>query len=438
MLPPLANKPPLYKRAATPKREQKIITPSRQEKYVRCSSIRSDSLGSKDERDSSFSDTKSRTSTHKSVVRQTGQLTPSKDKAIDPSFINLTNEVSTKRKINLGLPVAVGILPSQAILPGRRIVSSRSTRSIIQRQRSNVSSDGPPKITAKSWAILDVNTGTLLHGKKETIQREFASITKVMTCLVSCRLIREMEIDPSDTFVQVCEAATKCGGTTANLVEGDFLSIWDLLHGALLPSGNDAAWTLAENFGIYLFYNRDKFKGIVNELGEDYLQIANPVQYFLEEMNILAAQMKLTNTCFASPTGLSNIRNKSTASDLTKLCLNALQDPWISQIVACQSYECIVSNRYPPCRELDYGSRRLAWENTNKLLSKEGYYGVKTGITPNAGPCLSSAFKQGDFNIIIVILNSLTADARWGEIQALVDWALKKHNSKLDEANSLG
>ena len=75
-----------------------------------------------------------------------------------------------------------------------------------------------------------------------------ASLTKIMTSLVSLELAQQMNLDIRNTYFKVSLKAATTIGTTANLVDGQVLSIWDLLHGLMLPSGNDAAMVLAENF----------------------------------------------------------------------------------------------------------------------------------------------------------------------------------------------
>lgn len=64
----------------------------------------------------------------------------------------------------------------------------------------------------------------------------------------------------------------------------------------------------------------------------------------------------------------------------------------------------------------------MYWENTNKLLY-EGYSGIKTGVTNNAGPCLASWYKDEKINIIVVILNSKSMEDRWLDTEELVCWA---------------
>ncbi len=111
----------------------------------------------------------------------------------------------------------------------------------------------PPFVTAKSWAIMDGRTGEILFGKCENDRREIASLTKIMTAFVVVQIIRKIKLNSKKTLLQVSKNAASIGGTSAKLKSGDVLSVYDLLHGLMLPSGNDAATCLAEHFGQYLF-----------------------------------------------------------------------------------------------------------------------------------------------------------------------------------------
>lgn len=73
-----------------------------------------------------------------------------------------------------------------------------------------------------------------------------------MTCYVVLQLLKRFNIDETNTMIEITENASSVSGTSAELVEGDNLTVWDLLHGLLLPSGNDAAISLAEYFGKLL------------------------------------------------------------------------------------------------------------------------------------------------------------------------------------------
>lgn len=66
------------------------------------------------------------------------------------------------------------------------------------------------------------------------------------------------------------------------------------------------------------------------------------------------------------------------------------------------------------------------WENTHKLLDNPNVDGVKTGITQSAGPCLCTALKSPDLNVIVVLLNSKTMEIRFAETMKLQKWAIKR------------
>jgi D-alanyl-D-alanine carboxypeptidase len=151
--------------------------------------------------------------------------------------------------------------------------------------------------------------------------------------------------------VTISDEASTVPGTSADLRYNDILSVWDLLHGLMLPSGNDAAHALAEHFGNLLlqsdkktsstfFYSSGITKtSILNTIFQkDYTKsdIKEPLSpeprvhsyesspsvfRFIQEMNKNAKKLGMSNTNFDSPHGLPNKNNKSTSYDMTKLCL---------------------------------------------------------------------------------------------------------------------
>ena len=107
---------------------------------------------------------------------------------------------------------------------------------------------------------MDGRTGEILFGKCENDRREIASMTKIMTLFVVIQIIRKIKLNAEKTMLQVSKNAATVGGTSAKLKTGDVLSIWDLLHGLMLPSGNDAGIVMAEHFGQYLFEVATRYK----------------------------------------------------------------------------------------------------------------------------------------------------------------------------------
>lgn len=114
-----------------------------------------------------------------------------------------------------------------------------------------------------------------------------------MTCLLTLNLLEKYEINPNKVHFTVTRAASTIGGTSSELQEGDVISIWDLLHGTMLPSGNDAAYTLGEYMGIFIYLETvgklTKAKNLCEiDLGKDFLNIKDPMKHFIFEMNELA------------------------------------------------------------------------------------------------------------------------------------------------------
>jgi len=279
----------------------------------------------------------------------------------------------------------------------------------------------PPVVTAAAWGIHDANTGELLWEKRADEQREMASLTKIMTCLLSCQLLTKFDEDPETLTFLVNKVSARIGGTHAGLRENDTVKVLDLLYGLMLPSGNDCALTLAYGFGTMLL--KAKKSKVLDKLP------VNPVQVFVKEMNKLALKFGLRNTSFTNPHGLSEKGNKSTVFDLGKIGFQAIGMPLIEQIVSTQSYDANVIDSKGH-------TRTLTWKNTNKLLEK-GFSGLKTGTTPNAGLCLSCVLREGGEGVIVTLLNSKTEEHRWGESEKLARWGLGTILSAKGQMNGL-
>jgi serine-type D-Ala-D-Ala carboxypeptidase (penicillin-binding protein 5/6) len=95
---------------------------------------------------------------------------------------------------------------------------------------------------------MDPHKNKVLFQKRGDEIREMASLTKIMTCLVSIQLAASLKLKLKSTYFKVSQLAASSIGTSANLAENQRVSIYDLLYGLMLPSGNDAAMTLAEGF----------------------------------------------------------------------------------------------------------------------------------------------------------------------------------------------
>lgn len=86
-----------------------------------------------------------------------------------------------------------------------------------------------------------------------------ASLTKIMTAHIALKLLDRFGINEHSLMITVLKSSTRLQGTSADLIPHDFLSAWELLHGMMLPSGNDAAQSLAIHFGLILLKDRSRY-----------------------------------------------------------------------------------------------------------------------------------------------------------------------------------
>mgnify|MGYP001256366962 CR=1 FL=1 len=232
-------------------------------------------------------------------------------------------------------------------------------------------------ISAKSAILVEASTGTVLFEKGSHVEREIASTTKIMTALVVLQ-----HANP-DTVVTVKKACTGIEGSSLYLRPGEKITVRDLLYGLMLRSGNDAAVTLADH-------------------------VCGDVGLFVKLMNDTAAKLGLSGTHFANPNGLPAEGHYSTAADMSRLTIAAMQNPTFREIVSTR----------------EYASGSRSFSNHNRMLRLyEGVDGVKTGFTKSAGRCLVSSALRGETRLIAVTLG---APNDWNDHCALFNFGFSK------------
>ncbi|CAD8168945.1 unnamed protein product [Paramecium octaurelia] len=274
------------------------------------------------------------------------------------------------------------IKPKTAISRAKRILPQQISITPIE--------SATPLVSAQSWCVINGKNGQLMGGYNQYKSRQMASITKIMTCWLALKLTQQFHLDLDNTYFTVPEKAERIGGTTAQLQTGDKLSIRDLLYGLMLPSGNDAAVSIQHNFELY--------KGCD----------------FIQQMNQNAQDIGMELTSYANPHGLYHEANYSSAYDIGILTYNAMQNLQFASIVKTKIYFSEIEDKFGESKE-------IFWENTNKMLY-QGFRGVKTGITKEAGPCVVEYFEDTENSYIIVLLNCRSVDHRWQDAIKLLDW----------------
>jgi len=256
----------------------------------------------------------------------------------------------------------------------------------------------PQRVKAKGAVLADVVTGQVLWGRGLDTERPMASVTKVMTALVvldSGQLDLQIRV-PKAAF----DYAWKYGGETAALRPGDELTVQELLEALLLPSGADAAYTLANAYGPGL-------------------------NAFVARMNATAARIGMTHTHFTSPDGLpypTETSTYSTPSDLLTLGLAAMRFPVFRSIVSQQFFH------LPKAR----GHHQYWWDNTNELISYQGAVGIKDGYTDDAGHCLLFEAVRNGRALIGVVLGSPSTGLAAGAQDAaqMLNWGFSLRQTR--------
>lgn len=245
------------------------------------------------------------------------------------------------------------------------------------------SADAVPEIPATSAALVEVSTGTLLFEKNSGQQRPPASITKIMTMLLTVEAVESGKITLDDT-VTASEHACSMGGSQIWLEKGETMRLSDLLKSVAVGSANDAAVALAEH-------------------------IAGSEEAFAVLMNRRAAQLDMKDTHFVNASGLDADGHVSTAADVAKMSCELLKHDII------KNYTTIWMD------SVRNGETQLV--NTNKLIRfYEGATGLKTGTTDKAGYCVAASAKKEGMELVAVILDGQTSDLRFSAAKSLLNF----------------
>jgi len=259
----------------------------------------------------------------------------------------------------------------------------------------------PPPISADAVYVTDISSGTELFAQNADEPLPPASLTKIVSALV---VLEHANLD--DTVEILDEDLVSAEESQVGLVAGDRLTVRDLLHGMLIPSGNDATLALARYVGTAA-------------LGEG-VSVDQAVAEFVSMMNAKAAELGATASHFSNPTGIDADGHVMSARDIAVVTRAALQNSVFAEIVAKTS--AVLSSRSVP------DGYRVT--TTNQLLAEGLVTGVKTGTTAKAGGCLVTSFAVGPNKIVAVILGSDVSEAtdgsqdttaRFAETRALLD-----------------
>ena len=240
-------------------------------------------------------------------------------------------------------------------------------------------------LDAESAILIEAGTGKVLYEKNATKRLPPASVTKIMTILLVMEAIERGEVSISD-IVHISPNASSMGGSQVFLKEGEQMTLEELLKCAIIASANDAAVALAEF-------------------------ISGSVESFVKTMNDRATELGMTETFFENVTGLDD----TTVNHLT-----------CARDIAIMSRELIryeLVTKYSSMWQDTIRNGEFTLTNTNRLVRYyDGCNGLKTGSTAKAGYCISASAKRNGMQLIAVIMNSPTRDARNAAARKLLDY----------------
>lgn len=248
------------------------------------------------------------------------------------------------------------------------------------------------EVAAPSALLMEKETGTILFAKDEHNKLEPASVTKVMTILLTMEAIDSGQLS-YDTVVTASAHACSMGGSQIWLKENEQMTVSDMLKAVCVVSANDCAVALAE-------------------------QIAGSEDAFVEQMNARAKELGMNDTTFKNATGLPAAGHVTSAHD-----------------IAVMSRELILN--HPDIRQyttiwmdtLRGGTSQLV--NTNKLVRfYEGATGLKTGSTDSALYCLSGTAERDGMELIAVIMKDATSAQRFEDAKALLSYGFSTYTLK--------
>lgn len=230
------------------------------------------------------------------------------------------------------------------------------------------------EVSAKAVVVMDKDSKVILFSKNPDLVFSLASTTKIMTALVA---LDHYKMD--DVLTVKTENVE---GVNVGFTIGEKILFKDVLYAMLLPSGNDAALAIAENYPG----------------GKDV---------FVGKMNEKARSFHMDRTHFADPIGLEDSRDFTTPLDLVRLSSIALTNEIFSKIVATKAWE--ITNIL---------GKSYSLINLNKLLGIQGINGIKTGYTVEAGQVLVTSKKEGNHTLIIVVMDS---EDRFSDTKKILD-----------------
>lgn len=233
-----------------------------------------------------------------------------------------------------------------------------------------------PQISAQAAIALDADSQVILYSKNPQLRFSMASTTKIMTALIG--------LEYYAPYAVLTIKSSGVEGSGLGLVPGDKFYFEDLLYAMLLPSANDAAVAIADNY-------------------------PGGQKAFVARMNEKAQTLYLTNTHYVDPVGLNDDGDYTTVVDLSRLSSIAIKNKNFSTVTGTKQIAITNLSR----------KKQYSLFNLNKLLGFYGVNGIKTGTTEGAGEVLVTSSVQNGHTYIVIVMDS---DNRFADTENLLSF----------------
>ena len=242
--------------------------------------------------------------------------------------------------------------------------------------------------------LIEATTGKILFEKDKDKKMAPASMTKIMTMLLTMEALESGKVS-LDEDVLISENAQKMGGTQIYVEAGSNVKVEDLIKGIGIASANDAAVALAEKLG-------------------------GTVENFVNMMNERAKELGCKNTTFKNPHGLDEDGHLTSAYDMSLMARELVK----------HEYALKISSTYDEYITVSGENHWLV--NTNKLVKfYKGIDGLKTGYTDKAGYCLTATMNKNNMRLISVVMKSSSKDNRSSDTIGMMEYGYSMYGSEV-------
>jgi len=261
-------------------------------------------------------------------------------------------------------------VPQWAVVPS-------NLKAFVPKTTSKTKTVSSSKIHSSAAIMVDLKTGEVIGEHNPDTIVYPASLTKVMTAIVACELIKDMY----DTFTltnEIINPFVQQGASRANFCTGHPITMKELIYGVILPSGADACAALA-------------------------IKLCGSEEEFVKKMNEKATAMGCDNTRFVNCTGLHDDGHYSTARDMANILSYAMNNPFLRAVLSAESFKTTA-----PLGNANAGfyyNLYCIWATryAGNESEKGTMFAAKTGYTPEAGQCLASVSRTEDGKEYVVV-----------------------------------